>query len=273
MKNQLIISNTSIHQDKTGRYSLNDLHKAAGNAEKHAPNKWLRLDQTNELINEILNTQICPIKNNRETALNQHPISSKKGRYGGTYVCKELVYSYAMWISAAFSLKVIRAYDDLVNGRTTSPKTTVDQRTPLRDAVNLLVGKKGLMYPEAYSLIHQRFNVPHIDNLAPEQLPAAIEYVHRLVLEGEYIGKDESKRTLSDVSQEERDAYNINALAKHYEAIYQIWKEELRPALKTLNSPIYGRLYDRFQDGYAFVKYLQQDLNSKLTNNQLPRHH
>lgn len=75
------------------------------------------------------------------------------------------------------------------------------------------------------------------------------------------------------VSQEERDAYNINALAKHYEAIYQIWKEELRPALKTLNSPIYGRLYDRFQDGYVFVKYLQQDLNSKLTNRQLPRHH
>ncbi|EMG9286819.1 Rha family transcriptional regulator [Providencia stuartii] len=80
-------------------------------------------------------------------------------------------------------------------------------------------------------------------------------------------------RITSCVTQEERDAYNINALAKHYEAIYQIWKEELRPALKTLNSPIYGRLYDRFQDGYVFVKYLQQDLNSKLTNRQLPRHH
>lgn len=80
-------------------------------------------------------------------------------------------------------------------------------------------------------------------------------------------------RITSCVTQEERDAYNINALAKHYEAIYQIWKEELRPALKTLNSPVYGRLYDRFQDGYVFVKYLQQDLNSKLTNRQLPRHH
>ncbi len=72
-----------------------------------------------------------------------------------------------------------------------SAKTTTDERTPLRDAVNMLVGKRGLMYPEAYSFIHQRFNVSSIDQLPAEKIPEAIEYVHKLVLEGEYLGKAE----------------------------------------------------------------------------------
>ena len=54
-------------------------------------------------------------------------------------------------------------------------KTTVDQRTGLRNAVNMLVGKKGLIYSDAYHLIHQRFNVESIEDLTLEQLPQAVE--------------------------------------------------------------------------------------------------
>ncbi|MDU4566323.1 MAG: BRO family protein [Haemophilus parainfluenzae] len=66
-------------------------------------------------------------------------------------------------------------------------KTTVDQRTGLRNAVNMLVSKKGLIYSDAYHLIHQRFNVESIEDLTLEQLPQAVEYVHKIILEGELI--------------------------------------------------------------------------------------
>ncbi|MGI3375825.1 KilA-N domain-containing protein [Providencia stuartii] len=268
MTNQLIISNTSIHQDSIGRYSLNDLHKASGGQKRHQPSDWLRLEQTNELIAEILKPEITGIKNTNNLKVENptfEPVHIKKGRYGGTYVCKELVYSYAMWISAAFALKVIRAYDDLVSARVEQAvrRSTVQERNPLKNAVNLLVSKKGIMYPEAYSLVHQKFNVSSIEELTADQIPDAVEYIHKFVLEGEYIPKDDPRETTHLYVNRDRDIHNINALAKHYEAIYTAWKVEIYPALCSIDSPVAPRLYDRFKDGYSFLRMLQESLNGK----------
>ncbi|MGE8518947.1 MAG: phage antirepressor KilAC domain-containing protein [Alcaligenes faecalis] len=98
MSNIITIADVAIRQDDQGRYSLNDLHRAAGEEARHKPGNWTALDQTKELVAEI------------EIAGNP-AIQSKQGL--GTFVCKELVYGYAMWISAAFHLKVIRAYDQM----------------------------------------------------------------------------------------------------------------------------------------------------------------
>ncbi|MCU4518631.1 ORF6N domain-containing protein [Acinetobacter schindleri] len=69
-------------------------------------------------------------------------------------------------------------------------KTTKKERVPLKDAVNMLVGKaKFLNYSDAYKLVHQRFNVEHIEDIPHEQIPSAVEYVHCLL--GEYIPREE----------------------------------------------------------------------------------
>lgn len=69
--------------------------------------------------------------------------------------------------------------------------TMSDKRTrvPLKDAVTLLVAKsRNMNYSEAYGMIHQRFDVDSVENLTTEQVPLAVEYIHRVVCE--FIGKD-----------------------------------------------------------------------------------
>jgi phage antirepressor YoqD-like protein len=107
--NALTIADTAIRQDAEGRYCLNDLHRASGGEKRHQPSDWLRIQQTQALIAEIQAVPGIP-----GTQQNQPLNVLQGGSLQGTYVCKELVYAYAMWISPAFHLKVIRAYDALV---------------------------------------------------------------------------------------------------------------------------------------------------------------
>ncbi|MDO4440554.1 MAG: BRO family protein [Moraxella sp.] len=69
-------------------------------------------------------------------------------------------------------------------GEPVQVKTTAADRTPLRQAVTALCGKCGLMHDEAYRLVHQYMGVEHIDEIAMDDLPRAVEYVHRLMMGG-----------------------------------------------------------------------------------------
>ena len=184
----IIIADTAIRQLQS-LYNLNDLHKAAGNEQRHKPANWLALQQVSELIAELGDA------GNPASKENQQVIQViKGGKNQGTFVCKELVYAYATWISPAFFLKVIRTFDAIANGQPETPRrTTPDERAGLRQAVTMLTTKRGLMHDEAYRLIHQRFNVSHIEEIPAEQLPLAVEYIHRLALEGELLPPPEDK--------------------------------------------------------------------------------
>ncbi|CAM3093300.1 TPA: phage antirepressor Ant [Escherichia coli] len=133
-------------------------------------------------------------------------------------------------------------------------KTSVDDRTPLRDAVNMLVSKKHLMYPEAYAMIHQRFNVESIEELDASQIPQAVEYIHRVVLEGELIGKQEKKAN-------ELSAKEANSLvwlwdyANRSQALFR----ELYPALKQIQSNYSGRCYD-YGHEFSYVIGMARDV-------------
>lgn len=180
--NAIQISNVTIRQTDNQLYNLNDLHKASGGDEKQQPAFWLRNKQTQELIAEI------------EAQGGVAVTTSQGGKNRGTFVCKELVYAYATWISAKFFLLVIRTFDAVVSGSLKpdfhlTAQTTPDERKPLRDAVFALATQYGLAYSTAYKMVHQRFNVEAIEELPAEQIPAAVAYVHHLTLHGEVLDK------------------------------------------------------------------------------------
>ncbi len=144
------------------------------------------MQQTAELIDELSKPENTGLKENQQVIQVVHGGSKR-----GTYACKELVYAYATWISAKFFLLVIRTFDAVVSG-SLQPKlaqTTVADRTPLRQAVSALVGKCNIDYSSAYNMVHQRFGVDSIEEIAADKLPDAIAYIHALTLHSGLVGE------------------------------------------------------------------------------------
>lgn len=98
-----------------GLYCLNDLHKASGGEKRHKPVEWLRLAQTAELVAELENENAkvgIPTLGQPSKILK----TNRGGNNPGTFVCRELVYAYATWISPKFFLTVLRTFDAAVSG-------------------------------------------------------------------------------------------------------------------------------------------------------------
>ena len=206
------ISDVVIRQTDNQLYNLNDLHKAAGKEARHEPYNWLRLQQTQELITEI------------EAQGGIAVTTSQGGKNRGTFVCKELVYAYATWISAKFFLLVIRTFDAVVSGSLKpdfhlTAQTTPDERKPLRDAVFALATQYSLAYSTAYKMVHQRFNVEAIEAIPAEQIPLAVEYVHHLTLHGEVLDKQPEKTEITFSQRELRELATV--------AYYCAWSNNL----------------------------------------------
>ncbi|RKH00536.1 hypothetical protein D7V97_30125 [Corallococcus sp. CA053C] len=104
------VGDVVITQDAHGRYSLNDLHRAAGGEKRHQPSDFLRLASTQEMVRELNSGDPRSL-----------PVEVVAGRNGGTYVCRDLVYDYAMWVSAEFRVKVIRVFDAVATGHVPQP--------------------------------------------------------------------------------------------------------------------------------------------------------
>jgi hypothetical protein len=101
----------------SGRYCLNDLHKAAGGEGRHKPSMWAANADTQKFVQELSKAGFPAL------------VSVKGGAAPGTYASKLAVFKYAGWISAEFEVHVYNTFDKVVTGqyRPVSPEETNEQ--------------------------------------------------------------------------------------------------------------------------------------------------
>ncbi|ENT1505205.1 KilA-N domain-containing protein [Neisseria gonorrhoeae] len=150
---------------------------------------YLRNERTQEYITALNERLFNPETRNRATAENQLVIIKKGGndkKSQGTWLHPKLAVDFARWLNPKFAVWCDEQIETLLNGNVSDgikpAKTTADDRTGLRRAVAALVGRKGIDYSSAYSMVHQRFNVESVEDIPAGKLPEAVAYVHALTL-------------------------------------------------------------------------------------------
>ncbi|ENW3152002.1 KilA-N domain-containing protein [Neisseria gonorrhoeae] len=150
---------------------------------------YLRNERTQEYITALNERLFNPETRNRATAENQLVIIKKGGndkKSQGTWLHPKLAVDFARWLNPKFAVWCDEQIETLLNGNVSDgikpAKTTADDRTGLRQAVAALVGRKGIDYSSAYSMVHQRFNVESVEDIPADKLPEAVAYAHALTL-------------------------------------------------------------------------------------------
>ena len=149
-------------------------------------------------------------------------------------------------------------HDYWFNGKA-ERKTTVDDRTGLRNAVNMLVSKKGLIYSDAYNLVHQYMNVETIEDIPADKLQSAVEYVHRIVLEGELI----TEQKKDELFTFEFTEYELQELAWLWFAFKRGVGtfQHIERAFNVLGSNMSGQIYGQAYEYLSVLRSTNQILN------------
>jgi len=251
MTTQLAIFNNSIRQ-LDGLYSLNDIHQVAGSERKHEPNLFFRLDQTQDLVKELMNenldTQIC--------------VSHKSFRNGinkGTWACEELVLAYATWISPKFHLVVLRAFIAMHRSeQQTAVKIAPLSKQHQQNIKELVMGRaKSLPKDQQaratitqWSALKTHFGKSYKD-INDDQYLEAVSLLARLPLDGE-IWLD-GEQVLLDKPQPQAPQTGIVLTPDELALLLRLWSsstnlhESGHHLLRRLNGLLVGREVDSLQ--------------------------
>ncbi len=247
----LIIGDFTIRQDEDGRYSLTDLHKASGSLKKHQPTNFLRIEQTQELIKEIEQCSDMRIGGTDHSSNMRSAVKVINGGHNrGTYAVKEMVYAYAMWISAKFHLMVIRAYDSLVMQWKINGKQTIspEQAEILYHIIHTRAEGNKSTIIQMWSRLKNHFKYPSsYHNLKAIHFEDAVNYLETMKI-----------KVKDSIHIDENQAIEILCgQAK----LFQAWWNTHSPTLAKLNPLLVSMLHDNM----FYMTYAISDICKKYS--------
>ena len=224
---------------------------------------YLKSERTQEYISAL--AEKLSVTPKRATEDNQIVIIKQGGTEQGTWLHPKLAVDFARWLDPKFAVWCDEQIEQILSG---SPKletqTTIDERRGLVDAVKLLVARCGIDYSAAYRMVHQRFGVAHIDQIAAPLLPSAVAYVHSLTLQSGLNGEvlDRLPENMRPQPLCNLQGAVINSLYCA-EFIYQH-----RAALRGLNRRLAATLHDHAADGIMFLRNVAEQAGISVPDNE-----
>jgi hypothetical protein len=134
-KTTLAVFDTTVHLDGEGRFSLNDIHRAAmakGLATKsQRPGDFTRNQDVKRYVAELnVNAQICVIK-------------KVAGKHGGTYAARALALRYAAWIDKRVETEIYRTIERVIDADESLTADLIDRQKDPEAAKRLAVRAQG----------------------------------------------------------------------------------------------------------------------------------
>ncbi|OWP27204.1 KilA-N domain-containing protein [Eikenella corrodens] len=224
---------------------------------------YLKSERTQEYIAAL--AEKLSVTPKRATEDNQIVIIKQGGTEQGTWLHPKLAVDFARWLDPKFAVWCDEQIEQILSG---SPKletqTTIDERRGLVEAVKLLVARCGIDYSAAYRMVHQRFGVAHIDQIAAPLLPAAVAYVHSLTLQSGLNGEvlDRLPENMQPKPLRNLQGAVINSLYCA-EFLYQH-----RAAIRGLNRRLAATLNDHAADSIMFLRNVAEQAGISVPDNK-----
>lgn len=225
---------------------------------------WFCLGDVAEIL-QIQNARQLPLK---DQGIQKSSVATKKGNQELLFINEPNLYRFIFRSRKAEAVKFQDwIFEEVIpqirktGGYQIGQKTTADDRTGLRQAVAALVGRKGIDYSSAYSMIHQRFNVEAIEDIPADKLPEAVAYVHALTLHTGLVGEVLDREPLP-APQPLLDGLDIErfAVTVYYGAWALEMLEEVALPLRQLGHPKAATMHTLWNESRSFLRHNIQAL-------------